>query len=83
MDVEMMEGLADPATEGDRAADSPRLLSCLEKLEADRRGMIVLAYCQGWSRDELARRFDRPVATVKTILRRSLIALKECLGDRA
>ena len=27
-----------------------------------------------------ARRFDRPVATVKTLLRRSLISLKECLG---
>jgi RNA polymerase sigma-70 factor (ECF subfamily) len=28
----------------------------------------------------LSKRFDRPVATIKTLLRRSLIALKECLG---
>jgi RNA polymerase sigma-70 factor (ECF subfamily) len=59
-----------------------RLSSCLDGLDPDRRGMVVLAYCHGWSREELAKRFDRPVATVKTILRRSLMALKECLGDR-
>ena len=55
---------------------------CLDRLEADRRGMVLLAYCYGWSREELAARFDRPVATVKTILRRCLMALKECLGAR-
>jgi RNA polymerase sigma-70 factor (ECF subfamily) len=83
LDVELIERLADPAS-GDRlGAETPRLRTCLERLDADRRGMIVLAYCEGWSREELARRFDRPVATVKTILRRSLFALKECLGGRA
>jgi RNA polymerase sigma-70 factor (ECF subfamily) len=61
---------------------SGKLSGCLDKLEADRRGMVVLAYCYGWSREELAGRFSRPVATIKTVLRRSLIVLKECLGGR-
>lgn len=60
----------------------PQLRRCLDGLEGDRRGMVLLAYCYGWSREELSRRFDRPVATVKTVLRRSLITLKECLGGR-
>ena len=30
--------------------------------------------------DLLSARFAKPVATVKTVLRRSLILLKECLG---
>jgi RNA polymerase sigma-70 factor (ECF subfamily) len=77
---ELVEGLADPATDGERLTGGPRLKGCLERLEPDRRGMVLLAYCHGWSREELAQRFDRPVATIKTILRRSLIALKECLG---
>jgi RNA polymerase sigma-70 factor (ECF subfamily) len=77
---ELVEGLADPATDGERLSGGPRLAACLERLESDRRGMVMLAYCHGWSREELAQRFDRPVATIKTILRRSLIALKECLG---
>jgi RNA polymerase sigma-70 factor (ECF subfamily) len=80
LDPDLMERLADPAAGSEIGAGAPRLAACLEALEADRRAMVLLAYCAGWSREELARRFDRPVATVKTIIRRSLIALKECLG---
>jgi RNA polymerase sigma-70 factor (ECF subfamily) len=80
IDADILDGLA---ASGDSAADplaSARLSGCLGGLDADRRTMVLLAYCNGWSREELARRFDRPVATIKTLLRRSLIALKECLG---
>jgi RNA polymerase sigma-70 factor (ECF subfamily) len=79
IDADLAETLADPA--GTAPASGGRALSaCLEKLEADRRSMVLLAYCYGWSREELSRRFAKPVATVKTVLRRSLILLKECLG---
>ncbi len=81
IDTEMSERLADPATGGERLFAGTRLAACLQGLDEERRGMVLLAYCHGWSREELAGRFGRPVATVKTILRRSLIALKECLGD--
>lgn len=85
MTVEIDEELADKLPAPGSTADGltgPQLRICLEGLEPDRRGMVLLAYCYGWSREELARRFDRPVATVKTLLRRSLIVLKECLGGR-
>ena len=82
IDPELMERLADPSAGGERLMSGGRLAGCLEKLEPDRRGMVLLAYCYGWSREELGERFERPVATVKTILRRSLITLKECLGGR-
>ena len=72
--------IPDPQAAADRLQTGSRLATCLDKLEPDRRGMVVLAYCYGWSREELARRFDKPVATVKTVLRRSLLVLKECLG---
>jgi RNA polymerase sigma-70 factor (ECF subfamily) len=75
LDAEMADPLAAAAS-----GEGGGLAACLEKLEPDRRGMVLLAYCYGWSREELSRRFDRPVATVKTVLRRTLIALKECLG---
>ncbi len=81
IDEELAERLAGPSTTTDGLA-ARQLHRCLDGLEADRRSMILLAYCHGWSREELSRRFDRPVATVKTLLRRSLIALKECLGGR-
>ena len=44
--------------------------------------MVLLAYYQGWSRDELAIRFSRPVTTVKTLLRRSLAILRECIDGK-
>jgi RNA polymerase sigma-70 factor (ECF subfamily) len=79
LDDELAERLAAPETSGDPLA-AQRLSECLGKLDADRRSMVMQAYCSGLSREELADRYERPVATVKTILRRSLIQLKECLG---
>lgn len=56
-----------------------QLNRCLELLEKDRRDMVRLAYLDGWSRDELSFRFEQPVNTVKTRLRRALNQLKGCL----
>jgi RNA polymerase sigma-70 factor, ECF subfamily len=58
-----------------------RLFQCLDKLDADRREIVLLAYRDGFSRDELGRRFSRPVGTIKTWLYRSLAQLKTCLAD--
>lgn len=80
LEGDVVERLADPSTGGERLLAGAELASCLKALDEDRRSMVLLAYCQGWSREELAERFARPAATIKTLLRRSLIALKECLG---
>lgn len=80
---EVEETLADPAHDPAAAAEQMhsmrRLKDCLSGLPDDRQQMVLLAYHQGWSREELALRFQRPVTTIKTMLRRSLIALKDCL----
>jgi RNA polymerase sigma-70 factor (ECF subfamily) len=65
--------------EAELAFELKRLRDCLGRLPEDRQDMVLLAYYQGWSREELASQFRRPVTTVKTLLRRSLIVLKECL----
>jgi RNA polymerase sigma-70 factor (ECF subfamily) len=41
---------------------------------------VLLAYYEGYSREDLSERFDRPVGTIKTWLFRGLAALKTCLG---
>jgi RNA polymerase sigma-70 factor (ECF subfamily) len=64
-----------------RGEDAKRLADCLARLEPSRRQMVVLAYCEGASREELAAKFGQPVNTVKTWLRRSLAQLKGCLGS--
>lgn len=63
-----------------RGEDGRRLADCLARLEASKRQMVVLAYCDGLSRDELASKYGQPVNTIKTWLRRSLAQLKGCLS---
>jgi len=64
-----------------RGEDGKRLADCLAGLEAKRREMVVLAYCDGLTREELAAKYGQPVNTIKTWLRRSLAQLKGCLGS--
>ena len=55
------------------------LRRCLAGLDAEARACVVLAYCAGLSREELAERFNRPVGTIKTLLHRSIRLLRTCL----
>jgi RNA polymerase sigma-70 factor (ECF subfamily) len=67
------------ADAGERSLALIQLKRCLDQLPADRRELLLLAYYNGLSREELAQRATKPVATIKSTLRRSLILLKECL----
>jgi len=57
------------------------LISCLERLDEEKRAILILAYHRGASREALAKRFERPVPTIKTWLHRSLAQLKDCLSS--
>jgi RNA polymerase sigma-70 factor (ECF subfamily) len=78
--VEGAEGapLAEPA-EGLDLADAQALAHCLAQLPEEQRQCVLLAYSHGFSREELAARFDRPVGTIKSWLHRCLAALRACL----
>ena len=65
--------------EAEVAMDLSRLKKCLKLLPEERQDMVLLAYYQGWTRDELAAQYKRPATTIKTLLRRSLTVLKDCL----
>lgn len=54
------------------------LAECLARLSAAQREAIVLAYCYGFTHEELAARLSCPVGTVKSWVRRGLLQLKEC-----
>jgi RNA polymerase sigma-70 factor, ECF subfamily len=66
----------------DIALELKQLRDCLAKLPVDRQDMVLLAYYKGYSREELSVQYKKPVTTVKTLLRRSLAALKECLDGK-
>ncbi|MGE0255809.1 MAG: sigma-70 family RNA polymerase sigma factor [Alphaproteobacteria bacterium] len=78
--------LADAADEAPSAESAmvlneevARLRTCLDTLSADQRRTVALAYLEGATREDIAQRTGAPVPTVKSWLRRGLIALRECL----
>jgi RNA polymerase sigma-70 factor (ECF subfamily) len=58
-----------------------RLLACIGQLEPERQRLVLLAYYNGFSREQLAKELATPVNTIKTWLRRSLIEIRGCLGS--
>jgi RNA polymerase sigma factor (sigma-70 family) len=65
-----------------QASDLRQLSTCLGHLQPDHRQAVLLAYYNGWTREELALHFNIPENTLKTWLRRGLIALRACMdGD--
>lgn len=79
LDESLADESPDPEELAEQAGELRQLKECMQQLPEERQQMVLLAYRQGFTREELAERFKRPVTTVKTLLRRSLIALKECL----
>jgi RNA polymerase sigma-70 factor (ECF subfamily) len=55
------------------------LLRCLEQIAAPQRHCLLLAYQEGLSHSEIARAVNEPLGTVKSWVRRSLLALRRCL----
>ena len=60
-------------------AELQRMTDCFATLEPDRADALRGAYLRGLSYTELAERFDVPLNTMRTWLRRSLLKLRECL----
>jgi RNA polymerase sigma factor (sigma-70 family) len=56
-----------------------RLTDCLGELEARHAVAIRFAFFDGMTYDELARRMNVPLGTMKSWIRRSLLRLRECL----
>ncbi|UYV38953.1 sigma-70 family RNA polymerase sigma factor [Rhodobacteraceae bacterium D3-12] len=53
---------------------------CLGELDTARAGAVRGAYLDGLSYGELSERYDVPLNTMRTWLRRSLLKLRECLS---
>jgi RNA polymerase sigma-70 factor, ECF subfamily len=56
-----------------------RIIDCMSALEPDRAKAVQGAYLGGMSYADLAAKFNVPLNTMRTWLRRSLLQLKECL----
>ncbi len=61
------------------AADARALRSCVGHLSAEQQQSVALAFYQGLSYSEVAEHLSQPLGTVKSWVRRGLLALKGCL----
>ena len=87
MPIEMAEQLPDtgPTPEAATAQkdERARIEACLGELEDRRADAVRSAYIEGYSYQELADRFETPLNTIRTWLRRSLLSLRACLEHTA
>lgn len=78
-----LEVLADqnpgPAQRAEQDSRNSDLDSCLGDLPEPRGQCLRLAYCEGYTHEELSERLGSPVGTIKSWIRRGLIALRDCL----
>jgi len=80
LDDRLADDGAGPEAEAVAASERRRLDACLEELETPRAEAVRRAYLDGESYADLAARFDVPLNTMRTWLRRSLLKLRECLS---
>jgi RNA polymerase sigma-70 factor (ECF subfamily) len=78
--MEVASDTPDPLARREMTEELKRILECVGQLDPERQKLVLLAYYNGWSREQLAEKFDTPLNTVKTWLRRSMIEIRECLG---
>ena len=57
------------------------LQQCLQQLSTQARQCVVLAFCEGYTHEELSQRMATPIGTVKSWIRRSLQRLKRCIDE--
>ncbi len=56
-----------------------RLKTCLQRLSDAQQQAVMLAYCYGYTRGEIAEKLDTAAGTVKSWLHRGLQRLEQCL----
>lgn len=62
-----------------RASEARELSRCMDKLGAQQRQCVALAFFDGLSHAEVADHLREPLGSVKSWVRRGLMALKSCL----
>ncbi|HEY9023718.1 MAG TPA: sigma-70 family RNA polymerase sigma factor, partial [Burkholderiaceae bacterium] len=68
-----------PAQRVEARSEAEAVQGCLGMLQGSQQQSISLAYYQGLSHGEIAEHLGAPLGSVKTWVRRGLIALKACL----
>lgn len=81
--IELAESIADqgasPVDTAQASTDRTRLDDCMRQLDPRRRTLIRTAFFDAATYEELARRTQAPLGSVKSWIRRGLMQLRTCL----
>ncbi len=78
---EQIAELPDESSSGPGDFDKPNNFDfCIGQLNEQTRACLTLAFVEGRSHDEIARLTLNPLGSVKSWIRRGLLALKQCLA---
>jgi RNA polymerase sigma-70 factor (ECF subfamily) len=80
VDSETLASLSAVESTAEQHSDSARAARALAQLPAEQRNVIVMSLLHGLSHAEIAERTSLPLGTVKTLVRRGLLKVREALG---
>jgi len=76
---DIVDTASTPVAEPDKTEDYRRLQRCLEALDPQQQRSLRAAFFSGATYSELATRWNIPLGTMKSWIRRGLIQLRKCL----
>jgi RNA polymerase sigma-70 factor (ECF subfamily) len=79
---EAVDQVSDAVSDTIRSEQREIVRGALAQLPEEQRRTLLLAYFEGLTQSEIAKRLGEPLGTVKTRMRTGTIKLKELLGDR-
>ena len=80
--VDGAAGSADPHDLLEAVQSNQQLHQALAQLDAVPRQLVALAFFKGLTHEEIASQIGLPLGTVKSHLRRAMLALRKCLGPQ-
>jgi RNA polymerase sigma-70 factor (ECF subfamily) len=78
---EFTEEVGDAVTDSILSERSKIVRDALMELSEDQKEVLLLAYFDGFTQSEIAKRLGAPLGTIKTRMRSGMIKLRELLGD--